>query len=243
MLEFAVEYKKTKNIIEGALLAAARSLNLNQLEELFNGPDDNERPTRDQIRQVLQELEQDYNGRGMELKQVGGGFRIQVRQDYQHWISRLWEEKPPRYSRALLETMAIIAYRQPVTRGEIEDIRGVSVSANITKTLQEREWIRVVGHRDVPGKPAMFGTTKEFLDYFNLKSLDELPTLAQLRDLDSIYPELDLEGHAQNSPTTSDSDENNKSDVLLQVKGEEEAGSDSVENISVKTEAPPERLH
>jgi segregation and condensation protein B len=142
----------------------------------------------------LDALQAEYTGRGIELKQVGSGFRIQVCQGYEPWIARLWQEKPPRYSRALLETLAIIAYRQPITRGEIEEIRGVGVSANITRTLQEREWVKVVGHRDVPGKPALFGTTREFLDYFNLRSLDELPTLAELKDIDSLYPELDLEG-------------------------------------------------
>lgn len=199
-----MDYKKAKNIIEGALLAAAKPLSLNQIDDLFN-IENTARPTRDQIRQAVQELENEYNDRGMELRQVASGYRIQVRQEYAHWISRLWEEKSPRYSRALLETLAIVAYRQPVTRGEIEEIRGVSVSTQITKTLQEREWIRVVGHRDVPGKPAMFGTTKEFLDYFNLQSLDDLPTLAELRDLDKLYPELDLEGKSKaDTPETEE---------------------------------------
>jgi segregation and condensation protein B len=189
-----VEATKVKNIIEGALLAAGKPLSLGQLEDLFAAPEQPERPSRDQIRQALNEIEQDYASRGMELKQVGSGYRIQVRQELEPWIGRLWQEKPPRYSRALLETLAIIAYRQPVTRAEIEEIRGVVVSTNITRTLQEREWVKVVGHRDVPGKPALFGTTKEFLDYFNLKSLEELPTLAELKDLDRLYPELDLEG-------------------------------------------------
>jgi segregation and condensation protein B len=189
-----MDLQKIKNIIEAALLAAARPLSINELDELFALPEQQSRPGRDEIRQALDALQTEYAGRGIELKQVGSGFRIQVCQGYEPWIARLWQEKPPRYSRALLETLAIIAYRQPITRGEIEDIRGVSVSANITRTLQEREWVKVVGHRDVPGKPALFGTTREFLDYFNLKSLDELPTLAELKDLDSLYPELDLEG-------------------------------------------------
>lgn len=188
-----MDFQKVKNIIEAALLAAARPLSLNELDEMFALPEQ-QRPGRDEIRRALDALQEEYAGRGIELKQVGSGFRIQVCQGYEAWIARLWQEKPPRYSRALLETLAIIAYRQPITRGEIEDIRGVSVSANITRTLQEREWVKVVGHRDVPGKPALFGTTREFLDYFNLKSLDELPTLAELKDLDSLYPELDLEG-------------------------------------------------
>ena len=195
-----MDYKKVKNIVEGALLAAGKPLSLNQLDDLFDLADKAQvgadRPSRDQIRQALQDLTEEYKERGMELKQVGSGYRVQVLQEYEPWVGKLWQEKPPRYSRALLETLAIIAYRQPITRGEIEEIRGVAVSSNITRTLQEREWIKVVGHRDVPGKPAMFGTTKEFLDYFNLKSLDEMPTLAELKDLDSFHPELDLEGKA-----------------------------------------------
>jgi segregation and condensation protein B len=189
-----VDSQKVKNIVEAALLAAARPLSLNELDEMFALPEQQPRPSRDEIRQALDVLQTEYAGRGIELKQVGSGFRIQVCQGYESWIARLWQEKPPRYSRALLETLAIIAYRQPITRGEIEQIRGVSISTNITRTLQERDWVKVVGHRDVPGKPALFGTTREFLDYFNLKSLDELPTLAELKDLDSLYPELDLEG-------------------------------------------------
>jgi segregation and condensation protein B len=198
-----MDLQKVKNIIEAALLAAARPLSLNELDEMFELPDQ-PRPSRDEIRQALDALQAEYSGRGVELKQVGSGFRIQVSQGYEPWIARLWQEKPPRYSRALLETLAIIAYRQPITRGEIEEIRGVSVSANITRTLQEREWVKVVGHRDVPGKPALFGTTREFLDYFNLRSLDELPTLAELKDLDSLYPELDLEGERSGAAATAE---------------------------------------
>ena len=128
------------------------------------------------------------------LKEVASGWRFQIREDLSDWVSRLWEEKPARYSRALLETLALIAYRQPVTRGEIEEVRGVSVSSNIIRTLLEREWVRVVGHRDVPGRPAMYATTKTFLDYFNLKTLDELPALSEIRDLDKINAELELNG-------------------------------------------------
>ncbi len=179
-----------KNILEAALLAAGRPLSVDHCLSLFM---DNEQPGRDEIRAAIDALAEDYKERAIELKQVASGYRIQVREDYSEWVSRLWSERPSRYSRALLETIALMAYRQPITRGEIEDIRGVSVSTNIIKTLQEREWIKVVGHRDVPGKPAMYGTTKEFLDYFNLKSLDELPTLAELRDIDRINEELDLE--------------------------------------------------
>jgi segregation and condensation protein B len=149
-------------------------------------------PEKDELKEALDRLQQDYAERALELVEVASGFRFQVRQSMEPWVSRLWEEKPARYSRALLETLALIAYRQPITRAEIEDVRGVSVSSSIIKTLQDREWIRVVGHRDVPGRPAVYGTTREFLDYFGLKSLDELPTLAELRDIDSINAELDL---------------------------------------------------
>jgi segregation and condensation protein B len=186
-----VEQQQLKNIIEAILMSADKPLKVNQIEALFAG--DVDMPSRDDIRQALEELGEEYQQRGFELKRVASGFRIQVGQDYAQWVGRLWEEKPVRYTRALLETLALIAYRQPITRGEIEEIRGVSVSSNIIKTLQEREWIKVLGHKDVPGKPALYGTSKEFLDYFNLKSLDELPTLAELRDLDQIHQELDLD--------------------------------------------------
>ena len=193
-----MEIIKLKNILEAILLAADRALTVVQFEALFEL--DEERPTRDEIRQALHEMADDYAPRGYELKQVASGFRLQVKQEYATWVGRLWEEKPARYTRALLETMALIAYRQPITRGEIEEVRGVSVSSNIVKTLLERDWIKVLGHKDVPGKPALYGTTKEFLDYFNLKSLDQLPTLAEIKDLDSIHPELALdEGSAENS--------------------------------------------
>lgn len=181
--------ERLKQIVEAALLAAGRPLNLDQLQSLFA---EHEAPDKKQLREVLAGLSDDYQGRGIEITEVGSGFRIQVRAEFSPWVSKLWAERPPKYSRALLETLALIAYRQPITRGEIEDVRGVSVSTNIIKTLTEREWVRVVGHRDVPGKPALYATTREFLDYFNLKSLNELPTLAEIRDLDSINRELEL---------------------------------------------------
>ncbi|MEW8398245.1 MAG: SMC-Scp complex subunit ScpB, partial [Candidatus Thiodiazotropha sp.] len=177
------EADRLKQIVEAALLAAGRPLNLDQLQQLFP---EQEEPEKKQLREVLAELTADYQGRGIEVTEVGNGFRIQGRAELSPWISKLWAERPPKYSRALLETLALIAYRQPITRGEIEDVRGVSVSTNIIKTLTEREWVRVVGHRDVPGKPALYATTREFLDYFNLKSLNDLPTLAEIRDLESI---------------------------------------------------------
>jgi segregation and condensation protein B len=179
-----------KSILEAVLLAAGGPLALNTLESVFT---DEERPSANEIGKALEELGEDYSERGLELKEVASGFRIQVREDSNSWVARLWEERPQRYSRALLETLALIAYRQPITRGDIEEVRGVSVRTNIIRTLQEREWIRVVGHRDVPGKPALFGTTRAFLDYFNLSSLDDLPSLAEIKDMDSIEPELELE--------------------------------------------------
>jgi len=180
---------KLKQIVEAALLAAGGPLTVDNLQELFL---EEERPEKKDLREVLAALAEDYQGRGIEIAEVAGGFRVNVREEYAPWVSRLWEERAPRYSRALLETLALIAYRQPITRGEIEEIRGVSVSSNIVKTLLEREWVRVVGTRDVPGKPSLYATTREFLNYFGLKSLDELPTLQQIRDLDSINQELEL---------------------------------------------------
>ncbi len=179
-----------KHIVEAALLAAGRPLSLDELRGLFGN--DDEAPQRQEIRAAIQALESDYAGRGIALREVASGFRVQIEASMSPWLARLWEERPPRYSRALMETLAIIAYRQPVTRGEIEDIRGVSVSTNIVRTLMERGWIRVVGHRDVPGKPEMFGTTREFLDYFGLKKLDDLPPLAELKDLGNLNPQLEL---------------------------------------------------
>ena len=174
-------------IIEGALLAAGRPMTVAQLAELF---EEHERPENAAIREALEEAAARCEGRGFELLEVAGGFRYQVRQSLSPWVARLWHERPQKYSRALLETLSLMAYRQPITRGEIEEIRGVAVSTNIIKTLHEREWIRVVGHRDVPGRPAMYATTRHFLDYFNLKSLDQLPALAEIRDLDTLNAEL-----------------------------------------------------
>ena len=180
-----------KQIIEAALLAAGRPLNLDQLLAVFG--DEVSQPDRDAVRAALAQLGDEYTGRAIELVQVASGWRVQVRAGLAEWVGRLWEERPTRYSRALLETLALVAYRQPITRGEIEDVRGVTVSTSIMKTLLEREWVRIVGHRDVPGRPALYGTTREFLDYFGLKSLDELPTLAELRDIDGLNVELPLD--------------------------------------------------
>ncbi|WP_290651865.1 SMC-Scp complex subunit ScpB [Aquisalimonas sp.] len=176
-----------KQILEAALLTAGAPLSLEHMQSLF---DADTMPDKATLRASLVELANDYAARAVELREVASGYRIQVRAEFAPWVSKLWEEKPQRYSRALLETLAIIAYRQPVTRGEIEDIRGVSVNTNIMRTLQERGWVRSLGHRDVPGRPAMYGTTRQFLDYFNLASLGELPSLLELHEMHDLRPEL-----------------------------------------------------
>jgi segregation and condensation protein B len=183
-----MQIEQLKPIIEAALLASSQPMTVHQLGDLFSETDE---VSPELIARALEALAGDCEGRGVELKEVASGFRYQVRQDMHAWISRMWTEKPSRYSRALLETLALIAYRQPITRPEIEQIRGVVVSSNIIKTMEEREWIRVVGYRDVPGKPALFGTTRAFLDYFNLKSLDQLPPLSEIRDMED--PQLRFE--------------------------------------------------
>jgi segregation and condensation protein B len=177
-----------KNIIEAALLVAGQPLTLERMAQMF--PEDS-RPTREEIRAALKQLEQEYAGRGIELKQIERAWRLQTRAKYAAFLGRLVEERPARYSRATLETLAIIAYRQPVTRGDIEDIRGVTVSTEIIKTLLERDWIREVGRREVPGRPVLYGTTRAFLEHFNLSRLEDLPPLAELRDLNEIGAELD----------------------------------------------------
>ena len=181
---------KVKMIVEGLLLAAGRPLTLDNIIQVFSK---DEQPDRKELIAVMESIAEECDGRGFELKVVASGYRFQVKQELSEWVAKLWEERPPRYTRALLETLALVAYRQPITRGDIEEIRGVGVSSNIIRTLLDREWIRVVGHRDVPGRPAMFATTKQFLDYFNLKSLQDLPPLSEIRDLAEDEPEFDLE--------------------------------------------------
>lgn len=183
-----MEIKQISNIIEAALLAAGEPLNIKTMISLF----DEQKLTHNDIAKGIESLKDDMQDRGIELVEVANGFRLQTKTSMQPWISRLWEEKPKKYSRALLETLSLIAYRQPITRGEIEDVRGVAVSSYIIRTLMDRDWIRVLGYRDVPGKPALLGTTNEFLDDFNLKSLQDLPTLAEIKDIESVMPELKL---------------------------------------------------
>ena len=219
---------KVKMIVEGLLLAAGRPLTLDNIAQIFSKK---ERPEKKELKAVMAVISAECNDRGFELKEVASGFRFQVKQELSEWIAKLWEERPPRYTRALLETLALIAYRQPITRGDIEEIRGVSVSPNIIRTLIDREWIRVVGHRDVPGRPAMFATTKQFLDYFNLKSLQELPPLSEIKDLAGTEPEFDLTEELANNrilDLPNESDDDDESRVLTaaeeaQLLAEEEA--------------------
>jgi segregation and condensation protein B len=178
-----------RNVIEAALLAAGRPVQPAELSQLF---DESARPSSEQVRAAIDALAAEYGERGIELKETASGVRIQVRRELAGEVSRLWPERPARYSRALLETLALIAYRQPITRGEIEAVRGVAVNPNIVKTLLERNWVRVVGHRDVPGRPELLGTTRDFLDYFGLKSLDELPPLSELKAVGDINLQLGL---------------------------------------------------
>ena len=266
-----MEQPPLKNILEAILLAAAKPMSVNQLMALLadrpleeDASADEEpggeaheaaeearaaraakygAPERGAIREALAELTEDFAGRGFELKEVASGFRIQVREGYAQWVSRLWDERPPRYSRALLETLALIAYRQPITRAEIEDIRGVAVSSNIVKTLLEREWVRVVGHKELPGRPAMYATTRQFLDYFNLKSLAELPTLSELRDLEQISAELVEQGviEAETAGAASEtgaSDGNADSPAAAAVESAE--GEGMAREDSAEPEASPE---
>ena len=200
-------------IAEAVLLAAGKPLSLDQLRDLFS---EEERPARQVMEHVMVLLEAACEGRGFELKKVASGYRIQVREEFAPWVGRLFEEKPQRYSRALLETLALIAYRQPITRGEIEDIRGVTVSSNIIRTLLEREWVRVVGHRDVPGRPAMYATTKQFLDYFNLTGLDQMPPLNEVRDLEEIGREIEknMQAEIEFESTTAENDDESSSQTL-----------------------------
>lgn len=187
--QMPVDEQLLRQILEGAILASGQPMSLARLLDLF---DAEVAPSKEQIHAALTDIQAACAGRGFELKEVASGWRFQVRDNLAPWVNRLWEEKPQKYSRALLETLSLIAYRQPITRGDIEEIRGVAVSSHIMKTLLERDWVKVIGHRDVPGRPSLYATTRQFLDYFNLKSLDELPSLSEIRDLDELNPVLDL---------------------------------------------------
>lgn len=216
-----MELEKLKQIAEAALLAADEPLSVDQLVKLFRPGEVDSDSIRADLREVLRMLTEESQGRGYELVQVASGYRYQVRQELSTWISRLWEEKPPRYSRALLETLALVAYKQPVTRGDIEQVRGVSVSQSIMRTLLERGWIRVVGQREVPGRPSMYGTSREFLDYFNLKSLDQLPPLAEIRELIEPVIVEEFETEQLEEPARA----GDGADVELKAASSEEAAS------------------
>lgn len=208
-----------KHFIEAALLAAGRPLSVDQMQGLFDG---RSTPDKSRVRKAIQDLNEDYAERGIVVAEVASGFRIQVRSAMADRLQKLWEERPPRYSRALFETLALIAYRQPMTRGEIEEIRGVSVSSNIIRSLMERDWVRVVGHRDVPGRPAMFGTTRQFLDYFGLKKLDDLPPLADLSDWESLRIQLDLPEVEDQSEEVESADVSELPSIALEDSDEED---------------------
>ena len=187
---------KVKMVVEGLLLASGRPLTIANIANVF---EEKERPDSKELRLIMDVIAEECDDRGFELKEVASGYRFQVKQELSEWIGKLWEEKPPRYTRALLEILSLIAYKQPITRGDIEEVRGVSVSPNIIRTLIDREWVRVVGHRDVPGRPAMFATTKQFLDYFNLKSLQDLPPLSEIKELEKSEEDLDLSSELSQS--------------------------------------------
>jgi segregation and condensation protein B len=233
-----------KSIIEAALLVAQAPLTIDKVAALF--PED-ARPGRDEIREALDELQNDYADRGIELRRIENTYRFQSRAEFSPWLNKLWEGRPARYSRALLETLAIIAYRQPVTRGEIEEIRGVGVSSEIVKTLLNREWIRQVGYRDIPGKPALFGTTRGFLEHFNLKGLGELPSLAEIRDADTIARELNLSlalednmepaaGEADEQATQASTEEAQDTPEAQEGSGDEPDDSGESDEASPKAE-------
>jgi len=223
-----MEIEQLKRILEALIMASSTPLSLERMLAVF--PED-QQPDAAFLREALTALAANYTDSSLELKEVSSGFRFQVRKDFAEWVSKLWEEKPARYSRALLETLALVAYKQPITRGEIEKIRGVSVNTQIMKTLLERDWVSIIGHRDVPGKPAIYATTRQFLDYFNLKSLEDLPPLAEIRDLDQINGEL---AFPDNESEASEFDDDKETVVKLDAQNDqgdaEVAEAMSVEN-------------
>ncbi len=225
-----------KHVVEAALLAAGRPLTLERLSELFAARGG--APDRATLKRAVEALQADYTARGIELKEVASGWRVQIKRSMSDWLQPLWEERAPRYTRALLETLALVAYRQPITRAEIEEVRGVVVSTNIIRTLLERNWIRVVGHRDVPGKPAMFGTTKDFLDYFGLKKLEDLPTLAEIKDgMPELSPQTDLidaiEADAQGVDAVLSQDGGSSDGASQGPDGDEAGGGEPGASVTV----------
>jgi len=236
----SLEAQRLKCIIEGALMALAEPLSMERMLTLFM---EHEQPSRAALREALDTLQAECAGRGVELVEVASGYRYQVRGEFGPWVGRLWEERPARYSRALLETLALVAYRQPITRAEIEEIRGVAVNSNIVKTLMERGWIREIGHREVPGRPALLATTRAFLDYFNLASLDALPPLAELRDLDAIARDLArAEGEVVDDEEVGDATPTVDEGALDATHAQGEAPLDTDGDVAhdVARDAPPE---
>lgn len=240
-----VDKAMLRKIVEGAILAASQPLTIARILELF---DEEVAPAKDEVLAALQDIQADNADRGFELKEVASGWRFQVRSETAPWVNRLWDEKPQKYSRALLETLALIAYRQPITRGDIEEIRGVAVSSHIMKTLMERDWVKVVGHRDVPGRPSLYATTRQFLDYFNLKNLEDLPSLSEIRDLDELNNVLDLgeEGLGEKDEDVITDSSVNIVDALSEpeefVDGEEAFVDADAESPLLNTESDASRL-
>jgi segregation and condensation protein B len=225
--------EKLQHILEAAIMVAGRPLTIANMQKLF---DEGEEPESHEIKSALTAIQEKYKDNGIELKEVASGYQFQAKTESSHWLSRLWEERAPRYSRAFLETLALIAYRQPVTRAEIEEIRGVSASSHIVKTLQDREWVRILGYKDVPGKPALYGTTKAFLDYFNLKSLDELPTLAELKDLASQEAKLQGELDLENAKLAPNSDESTEHAAEITINNNPTADTEIINETSESPE-------
>jgi segregation and condensation protein B len=239
-----MNHQYVKNVVEASLLAAGRPLTAEDLASVF---DERDGSIADEVQHAIATLTEEYETRGLELKEVSSGYRIQIRAAVAQPVARLWQERPAKYSRALLETLALIAYRQPITRGEIEQIRGVAVNPNIIKTLHERNWIRVVGHRDVPGKPELLGSTREFLDYFGLKKLDDLPTLAQLKELEDLRVQLTLPGAdpevladgdiAPHADAAADADAQAQTDADADAAGDIDPPADDDEDSAAQTAA------
>jgi segregation and condensation protein B len=228
--------EQLQRIFEAALMVAGRPLTIADLQKLF---DDAEQPDAKHIREIIEAIQESYNERSVELREVASGFQFQAKAEYSPWLSRLWEERAPRFTRAFLETVALIAYRQPITRAEIEEIRGVTVSTNIIKTLQEREWIRVIGHRDVPGKPALYGTTKTFLDHLNLKSLDQLPPLSELVDIDGqeekLHVQLELGENTDSEIAAERAEMISAEEILIAHEHNEECVHNEEEHEHIET--------
>lgn len=227
-----MDTEQLKRILEALIMASSTPLSLERMLAVFP---ESQQPSKDEIREALSALAETFTDTSLELKEVSSGFRFQVRKQYAEWVGKLWEEKPARYSRALLETLSLVAYKQPITRGEIEKIRGVSVNTQIMKTLLEREWVTIVGHRDVPGKPAIYATTRQFLDYFNLKSLEDLPPLAEIKDIDQLngelaFPEEQADTEQQKAQSTDESSESSDKEMVvnLEVEDEDAAGDQDV---------------